>query len=194
VSEAPPLVVSRPTPPPPAGRTSGKVATDVLVVLAAAALLGILIGLLWPQLADPVTVVRTENGLVRDEVALAEQFDALGWFSVLSAVGGALLGAVMLAWRRTDEVATLVAVVAGAFLAAWLAARVGLAVGPGDPAAALAEAAEGDTAPAALALGTGVVYWVMPLFATLGALLFLLSPLAEPDVSRAAEGAPPSRP
>ena len=188
------MVASRPTPPPPSGGGSGRVATDVLVVLAAAALLGVLIGLLWPQLADPVTVVRTESGLVRDEVALAEQFDALGWYSVLSEVGGGLLGAVMLAWRRTDEVVTLVAVVAGAFLAAWLAARVGLAVGPGDPAAVLSEAAEGDTAPAALTLDAAAAYWVMPLFATLGALLYLLSPLAEADVSAPVQGAPPSRP
>jgi hypothetical protein len=196
---------------------------DVLVVLAVAAVLGAVAGFLWPRLVDPVTVTRTANGLVRDETALSEQFDALGWFTVVSAAGGLLLGAVMLAWRRTDEVLTLGAVLAGAFLAAWLCVEVGLAVGPEDPTVALAHAAVGDTARAAVTLGAEpkgddpakpaeVVYWVWPLFAMAGAVLFLLSPLAErpieatlatdpvapeavgpDDVSGTPEGTPPSR-
>ena len=193
-----------------------RVVLDVLVVLAGAAVLGVLAGLLWPQLADTVTVTRTGAGLVRDEVALAEQFDAEAWYSLIALAGGLLLGAVMTAWRRTDALVTLFAVLAGAFLAAWLSAELGLALGPDDPTRVLADAAEGATAPAALTLA-GAVYWVWPLAAVLGSFLFLLSPLAEQpieasvatpgpadapgapvdapvDVSGAGESAPPSRP
>jgi len=156
-----------------------RIVVDGAVVLGVAALLGVLAGVLLPQLADPVTVTRTANGLVRDEVALSQQFDVDGWYAVLAAVGGFLLGAVMLAWRRTDEVVTLLTAVAGAFLAAWISAEVALALGPDDPTRTLSDAAEGATAPAALSLTADVVLWVWPLFAVLGALLYLISPLSE---------------
>jgi hypothetical protein len=202
---------------PPRRRDPARLLADVLVVLAAALLLGLVTGVLWPQLVDPVTVTRTEAGLVRDEVALAEQFDAEGWYSVLAALGGFLLGIVMLAWRRTDEVVTLLAVVAGALVASWLSAEVGSALGPADPARVLADAGEGATADAALSLTTDAVQWVWPLFAVMGALVYLVSPLSERaieetlrpegpgaavarenhgpvDVSGAAEETPPPRP
>jgi hypothetical protein len=171
--------------PPARRRDPRRLVADVAVVLGAGALLGLLAGVLLPQLADPVTVTRTANGLVRDEVALSEQFDVDGWYSVLAAVGGLLLGAVMLAWRRTDEVVTLLAAVAGAFLASWLSAAVALALGPDDPTQELSGAADGATAPAALALTADVVHWVWPLFAVLGALLYLISPLSERPIEEA---------
>ena len=177
-------------------RDPRRLVVDVVVVLVVATLLGLLAGFLVARLADPVTVTRTANGLARDEVALSHQFSALGWFSVLSAVGGLLLGAVMLAWRRTDEVVTLLAVVVGALLAAWFASELALTLGHEDPARALADAADGETATAALTLGgdprspdpdrpSGIVYWVWPLFAVLGALLYLISPLSERPLEEA---------
>jgi hypothetical protein len=166
-------------------RDPGRLVADVVVVLGAGALLGLVAGVALPQLADPVTVTRTATGLVRDEVALSEQFDVDGWYTVLAAIGGFLLGAVMLAWRRTDEVVTLLAAVAGAFLASWLSAAVALTLGPDDPAEKLSDAADGATAPAALALTADVVHWVWPLFAVLGALLYLLSPLSERPIEEA---------
>lgn len=198
-------------------RDPSRLVVDVLVVLAGAVLLGVVAGLAWPQLVDPVTVTRTGAGLVRDEAALAQQFDADAWYSVLAATGGLLLGVGMIAWRRADEVATLLAVVAGAFLASWISAELGLALGPDDPSRVLADAAEGATAEAAFVLTTDVVQWVWPLFAVLGALVFLISPLSErsieeavrsdgpggalpqefhdpADVSGTAEETPPSRP
>jgi hypothetical protein len=166
-------------------RDPGRIAVDVAVVLVVAVLLGLLAGLLLPQLVDPVTVTRTGNGVVRDEVALSQQFDLEGWYSVLAAIGGVLLGAVMVAWRRTDEVVTLLAVVAGALVASWLSAEVALALGPDDPTQLLSDAAEGTTASAALTLTADVVHWVWPLFAVLGALVYLISPLSERPLEEA---------
>lgn len=154
---------------------SRRVVKDVLVVLAAFVVGALLAGALWPQLVDPVTVEVTELGLLTDEVALGERFDTVGWYSLLGSGFGLLLGAVLTARGRGHEVATLLAVVAGAGLAAWLSARVGSWLGPGDPERVLAGAAPGTTAEEQISLTTEAAYLTWPIAALLGAALVLWS-------------------
>jgi hypothetical protein len=153
----------------------GAVIKDVLVVLVSFAVAAVLVGLIWPHLVDPVVVERTDAGLLTDEVALGDRFDVVGWYALLAAGAGLLLGAVLAATRRTHEVVTLLAVVACACLAAWLSAEVGSWVGPDDPNQVLADAEVGDTAEDRIVLTADVAYLVWPVAALIGSATVLWS-------------------
>ena len=157
---------------------------DVSVVLALFLVAGALSGALWPQLADPVTVTKGELGLTTSEVALSERFDSDGWYSVLAAGCGLVLGLVLTAWRRTDEVLTLLSVVAGAWLAAWVSAEVGTLVGPDDPREVLATARLGATAPDTVSVSSAAAYFLWPISAVIGAMVVLWSPPDQRLLSR----------
>jgi uncharacterized membrane protein YeaQ/YmgE (transglycosylase-associated protein family) len=171
--------VSTPASPPRrpgATPTARLVVTDVVVVLLAFLVAGTVAGLVWPELVDPVTVTRDKLGVVTRELALSEQFDNDGWYAVLAAAGGLVLGVVLTAWRRTNEVVTLVAVVAGACLAAWVSAQIGLWRGPADPNQVLAHAKSGATALDRVKVSATGAYFVWPIAAVVGALVVLWSP------------------
>lgn len=153
-----------------------RLVSDVSVVLALFLAVGVLSGAIWPQLVDPVTVTKGELGLTTSEAALAERFDNDGWYSVLAAGCGLVLGLVLSAWRRADEVVTLLGVVAGASLAAWLSAHVGTLVGPDDPHQVLATAPVGATAPGMVSVSSTAAYFVWPISAVIGAMVVLWSP------------------
>ena len=153
----------------------GRALRDVAVVLLAFLAGAVLVGLLWPQLVDPVVVTRAEDGLLTGEVALGDRFDTVGWYSLLSG-GCALVLAVLLSlWRRGHEVVTLLAVLAGSCVAAWLSAQVGTWVGPDDPAQVLRDAEVGATAPDRVALAADVAYLVWPIAALVGSVVVLFS-------------------
>jgi len=147
---------------------------DALLTLVTMALVGVVAGVLWSQLADPVVATRTAEGIGSGEVDLAKQVSADGWFAVIGFVGCLLAGVALTVWRRTDEVVTLVALVAGAVLAAWLCRHVGALLGPGPATQTLADAAVGKTAEDQLQVHTWVVYLAWPFGAVLGSLVVLL--------------------
>lgn len=149
---------------------------DLGVIVGVFLLAGVATGVVWPLLVDPVTVTRGELGISTGEVALAEQFDNDGWYSVLAGGCGLVLGLVLMAWRRTNEVVSLLAVVGGAFLAAWVSAEVGSLLGPDNPDEVLATAELGATATDVVVLSAEAAYFVWPIAAVLGALLVLWSP------------------
>jgi hypothetical protein len=149
---------------------------DVAVVLAAFLLVAGVAGVVWPHLVAPVEVTRTEGGLSTGEIALGNQFDRDAWYSVLAFGGGLFLGVTMSAWRRSHEVVTLLAVVAGSLLAAWVSARVGRQLGPEDPARVLAHAKAGATALDQVVVTAHAAYLVWPISALIGALVVLWSP------------------
>ena len=148
---------------------------DVLVVLASFVVAALLAGALWPQLVDPVVVERAENGILTGEVALGDRFDTVGWYSLLAGACGLLLGAVLVARRHAHEVITLLAVLVGACLAAWLSARIGTWVGPDDPNQVLADAEVGATAEDRVVLTADVAYLVWPISAMIGSVVVLWS-------------------
>ena len=155
---------------------------DAVLVVVAFGLVAVLAGLLWPRLVDPVVVTRTAEGTATGEVGLAERFDNDGWYVVLGACLGVVLGLALTAWqlhRRRPEATALAAVVLGAALAAWLMARVGTAVGPPDPAAVLAGADVGATAVDQVRVAAEAAYLVWPTAAVLGALLVLWGPRSD---------------
>ena len=149
---------------------------DLGVVVVAFLVAGVLTGVIWPQLVDPVIVTRDAAGISTGEVALAERFDNDGWYAVLAGGSGLVLGLVLTAWRRTHEVVTLLGVVAGAFLAAWVSAEVGTLVGPDDPERLLANAEVGATAHDLVTVSAEAAYFVWPIAAVVGAMIVLWSP------------------
>jgi hypothetical protein len=151
------------------------VLSDVVVVLAAFAVAAVVVGAVWPHVVDPVLVTRTKNGLLTDEIALADRFDDVGWYTLLSGGVSLVLGAVLLLRRRTDEVVTVLVVVAAACLAAWLTARLGTWWGPDDPQQVLAHAEVGATAPDRVVLRADAAYLVWPIAALVGAVVVLWS-------------------
>jgi hypothetical protein len=157
---------------------AGSVLGDAAVVLGAFLAAGLVAGVLWPHLVHPVHVTRTSAGIVTGELDLSHRIDNDGWYSVLAAVGGLVLGVVLSLWRRTNEVVTVLLVTAGAFLAAWVSAVVGRALGPDDPRKALAHAAVGATAPDRVTVSAHAAYLVWPIAAVAGAVLVLWRPFA----------------
>jgi hypothetical protein len=153
----------------------GNVVRDVLVVLAAFVVAAIVVGVAWPMVVDPVVVERTEDGLLTDEVALGDRFDAVGWYALLSGGAGLLLGAILVSIRRAHEVMTLLAVLVGACAASWLAAGIGTWLGPDDPNQVLADAEIGATAPERVVLTAEVAYLVWPISAVIGSAVVLWS-------------------
>jgi hypothetical protein len=172
---------------------------DAVVVLGAFLVAGLVAGVVWPHLVHPVNVTRTSVGILTGELDLSHRIDNDGWYSVLAAVGGLALGIVLTLWRRTHEVVTVLLITSGAFLAAWVSAVVGTALGPGDPQTALAHAAVGATAPDRVTVSAHAAYLVWPIAAVVGAVLVLWPPFTprtrrheqEPQPEQSEPGATP---
>lgn len=105
-------------------------ATAVLVVFAVA---GALAGAVWFWLWEPPTGVAYQGSFVLDEQGITAGFAGTGLYVVLGSLVALTLGAVLTLALERDELLTLLVVVAGSFLAAWVMKEVGHALGPPDP-------------------------------------------------------------
>ena len=152
-----------------------RVVKDVVLVLVAFLVAAVVAGALWPQLVDPVIVERAEQGILTGEVALGDRFDNVGWYALLAGAFGLLLGVVLVARMRGHEVITLLAVLVGACLAAWVSAQVGTWLGPDDPNQVLEDAKVGATAEDRVVLTADVAYLVWPISAMVGSVVVLWS-------------------
>ena len=159
---------------PPVDRSA--VVRDCLVVLGAFLVAAVVVGLLWPRVVEPVTMTRTDAGLATGEVELGHRFDHDAWYSLLGGGAALLLGVVLTLRRRAHEIATLVAVVLGALLAAGVSSVLGTATGPEAAETALAESEVGATAPDRVQVTADAAYLAWPLAAVLGAVLVLWAP------------------
>ncbi len=152
------------------------VARDVGIVVVAFLVAGVVVGLVWPQVVEPVTVTRNELGLQTGEVALAHRFGQDAWYALLGGGAALLLGAALTLWRRAHEAATLGAIVVAALLAAWVSSVVGTATGPEAAEVVLADAEMGTSAPDQVQVTAEAAYLAWPLAAVLGAVLVLWAP------------------
>jgi hypothetical protein len=159
----------------PRSRVTGLL-VDLALVAASVAVLGLVVGVAWPQLVDPALSERTAQGISTSEVELGKIFSADGWFVVLGFAGSLVLGALLMLRRRGHEVWVLLLLLVGTYLAArWVAEPIGISLGPPDPVALLTRAEVGATAPGRLELSSRADHLVWPLGAAIGALLVLLS-------------------
>jgi hypothetical protein len=165
----------------------------VVVVLVVFVVAGVVVGVIWPHLVDPVTVTRDKLGVTTGELALSERFDNDGWYVLLALALGLVLGVALTAWRRSNEVVTVLAVVASALVAAWVSATVGTRLGPEDPNRVLAQAENGASAPDVVRVSADGAYAMWPIGAMAGALIVLWGP---PGGLRRREeaGSPPAGP
>ncbi|MFI5425983.1 hypothetical protein [Aeromicrobium sp. UC242_57] len=132
--------------------------------------LGLVGGLAWLWLASPAQWEARSNGLVLTEAGAQGQFSVIVTFVIVGAIGSLLLGAVAgrscsgLGWAVTPFVVVL------ALVAAVIAWRVGVELGPPDPSS-VSVSAVGDKVPAQLAIDTVVPFLVWPIAALLGVVL-----------------------
>lgn len=158
------------------------VVADIATVLGTFAVLGVLGGVLWWLLVDPVQLTKGADGAgAMDELTLSRRFATDGWYSVIAIVGGFLGGLGVTAWRSRDYRVTTLLLLAGAAVAAYAMSVVGGALGPEDPETALAAAEVGGTVPLALEVSAFSVYLLWPIAALAGALMVLWSSPTSPE-------------
>jgi hypothetical protein len=139
-----------PVPPPsPRPRIVGQV-VQVLAILAAYAVVGVVAGWLWHRLWTPSDGVVVNHQWFPGTEALRGEFSGTGLYVLVAAAGGFGLGVAcaMVGGRR--PVLTLVVALAGSVLAAWLMLKVGQSLGPADPHELAKTAADRTRLPAAL--------------------------------------------
>lgn len=108
-------------------------ALQALLVVGIFAAAGALCGVLWHQLWDAPEGVVAGQQWFTDESGLRGDFAGTGWYVVVASLAGLVLGT-LTAWTfDRSELVTLVAVVGGSVLAAWLMLRVGYHLSPPDP-------------------------------------------------------------
>ena len=156
-----------------AERCSGRGRRPAAFLVAA-----VVVGLLWPQLVDPVDGRRAaRSGCSPARWRWRTGSTRTAWYSVLGGWCGAAPRAVLALWRRgRTRSVTLLAIVAGACLAAWLSATVGTAARSRTTRAeVLADAEVGATAPDRVVVTADAAYLVWPISALVGAVVVLWS-------------------
>lgn len=153
---------------------------DAAVIVPAMAIVGAAAGGVWSLLVTPPAQVRFEDGIGQDEVALSQVFPVDGWFVVCALVAAILAALLLGGLRKRDPLATLLLVVAGSVLAAYVMREVGPLLGPDDPAALLESAPVGTRADAPWELSSDVALLAWPVAALTGMLIILLSRADEP--------------
>ncbi len=147
------------------------------LVVVALAVVGAVAGVVWERLWTAPAGVVESHRWVQDEAGLRGDFSGTGTYVAVAAVAGLLAGlAVTLVFRR-HEIVTFLSLVVGSVLAGWLMYRVGLALGPDDPAVLARSAPDGTRLPGTLgvpgvspfvALPTGALLALVVMFFGLG--------------------------
>jgi hypothetical protein len=129
----------------------------VLVMFTAA---GAGAGWLWQHLWDPPTGVVADHVWYTDEAGLRSDFSATGLYVVIALLAGLVVGGLAAVLFDRAEVGTLLAVLAGSALAAWLMWKVGVHYSAVDPHEAAKTAADGTKLPGNLHVsGAGRLSW-----------------------------------
>lgn len=113
----------------------GVIATvrQLVLVVVAFAVVGALAGVVWEWVWTPPEGVAYQGEWLLDIDGLRSDFSSTGLYVVIGTAAGLLTGALVGVVFPHREVASLVGVVLGSALAAWLMLRVGHALGPPDP-------------------------------------------------------------
>src|SRR5689334_7788511 len=115
---------------------------EALVILGIFAVVGAASGWLWESRWTAPTGVVYHGKWYPDGAGTDRMFDGTGSFVVIATLVGLLLGLIC-AWVFTaSEIVTVVAVLAGGAVAAWLMHTVGVHLGPADPVTRAKDAAD----------------------------------------------------
>lgn len=151
--------------------------------------LGVVVGGLWDAMARPAQWLVTERGIVLTEEASTRQVGVELLFVALGAGASLLAGLVVGYLLRRLGWAVVPVVVVGTSLAAVVAWRVGLWLGPGDPAATV-DPRIGDRIPSSLAVESLASFMVWPIAGLVGVLLVTWAVGRPRRVSEPAEPSP----
>lgn len=171
---------------------------DLLWAVLPFVVLAAVVALLWPQLVTPSLATRTETGVSTTEVELGNRFSADGWFVLLGAGGSLLIGGLLMARRRTDELLVLLVALVASLVLSYAAAWFGPVLGPPDPVSVLTDAEVGATAPSQVRTSSRAVHLAWPLGTAIGALVVLLAtrrleqdgPFGHPQTGRESDARP----
>ena len=154
----------------PARRVAG---TGRLVgeLVLAAAVLGLVAGLLWSVLAPDIQGEVTATGVTISTAEASRQFGVDGWFAVTAAVGGLLLGAVSFARHRSRPATALLVLVFAGMIAAAAQWWFGTLLGPGPVEDRSADLPTGAAVSMPLELNAPAVLLVWSIAVVVGALL-----------------------
>lgn len=168
-------------------------AVGIVLTLAVA---GVVCGLFWRSRLHVPHGVVVGGSWYPDPWDAGEQasFASTGWYVLIALAVGVVLG-VLTAWfSRAPELVTLVAVLVGSLLAAWLMLAVGLHGAPADPQAAASHASDGTRLTGTISRpgAAAFVTWPLATLVPLGA-IFLLFPEHRTSSVTTGEGRPRAR-
>ena len=165
-----PHSVERPATPP--GRPRWLAAVAVPVLFAAAGVVG---GVIWEAAWTPPTGVAFNGQWVLDGQGMTAEFSGTGLYVLIASGLGLLLGCLVMLVFDGDEVVTLVLVVIGSAMAAWVMKEVGQALGPPDPHVVARGARELQPVPGDLRVAGAVAYLALPFGALTAAVVVLFA-------------------
>lgn len=139
-----------------------RVLVEAVAILALCAAVGAGCGWLWFRIWDPPVGVVYGGAWFLDEQGLRQEFTSTGWFVVVAAGAGLLLGLVCALALSRSELVTLGALVIGAVVATFLMWQVGLLLGPGDPREIAKAATDGDRLPGQIEVSGRSPFLVLP--------------------------------
>jgi hypothetical protein len=166
---------------------------QALVVLVVFGAVGAACGWLWYHLWDPPSGVVAEHQWFTSEAGLRDDFQGVAWYVAIALTAGLVLG-ILTAWLLDrSELVTLVAVIAGSVLAAYVMLRVGTHLSPGDPHELAKSAQDGTKLKGSLRVGS----WPPRASFTFGAMVgvafvYLVSARRTPDEPQLPEPTEPS--
>jgi hypothetical protein len=164
----------------------------LLIVVASYAAVGAAAGWLWHARWHPAVGQVIQHGWYPDEAGLRGDFSGTGLYVLVAAGAGLLLGLVVAFLGGRRPILTLVGVVAGSALAAWLMVLVGEGLSPAeDPHVAAKTANEGDKLPSTLRVSGLSPLLILPMgsLAAVGLVYVMFSGSSpEPGVSTEPRG------
>lgn len=152
----------------PEARSLSHMRWPLLVI--SAALLGVVSGVVWSQLAEPGRWEVREAGIVLTEDASRGQFSVIVVFTLIGAIAALLWAAAMTLMARHGGWLLVAAVLVGSTLAGVLAWQVGMLLGP-PPPESVSGLMLGDRVPDELRVDGIAPFLVWPIAALVGVLL-----------------------
>ncbi|WP_460829318.1 hypothetical protein [Nocardioides hungaricus] len=147
------------------------------------AVVGVVAGFVWEWVwTAPDGAVVDGAWVAQDEANLRGVFSGTAWYVVVASAAGLIGGALVALLLDRFPLATLLGLVVGSLLGAFLMLRVGVALGPGDPVAAARSAGEGATVPGVLAVSGSTPFVAMPAGALVALALVFIGLMARDRV------------
>lgn len=140
-------------------------------LMLAAVVLGLVAAVLWSNLAPDIQGELTATGVRVGTAQARRQFSVDGWFAVVAAGGGFLLGTVGFARHRSHPFAALAVLAVAGLVAAAVQWSAGVLLGPGPVGERAAELPAGSRISMPLEINAPAVLLVWSIAAVVGALL-----------------------